>query len=110
MRLQSYVRRMYVHADSDWEEASLCPIGPAPSLNEVWRMEHRVSPDKEDTFVLLQNAAYGHYLSLIEKVPPGAPPSSTATSATSLTQQHCWPFSVARGIFGGLLMATENNV
>ncbi|XP_066326019.1 uncharacterized protein [Miscanthus floridulus] len=61
--LESRVTGKYVHADGDWERVSLRPNGPVPSLNAVWRVEHWVSPDQGNTFVLLQNAAYGRYLS-----------------------------------------------
>jgi hypothetical protein len=63
VRLESRVTGKYVHADGDWERVSLRPNGPVPSLNAVWRVEHWVSPDQGNTFVLLQNAAYGRYLS-----------------------------------------------
>nr|ACG31373.1 hypothetical protein [Zea mays] len=66
VRLQNRANRRYVHADEDWVGVSLRPNGPVPSLNAVWRVEHWVSPlwpNDGDTFVLLQNAAYGRYLS-----------------------------------------------
>jgi len=64
VRLQSRVTGKFVHADADWERVSLRRNdGPDPALNAVWRVEHWVSPDQGDTYVLLQNAAYGRYLS-----------------------------------------------
>jgi hypothetical protein len=72
VRLQSRARRTYVHADGDWAGVSLRPNGPVPPLNAVWRVEHLVWSDQGDTFVLLQNAAYGRYLSFsIQEAPPG---------------------------------------
>lgn len=64
VRLQSRVTGKFVHADADWERVSLRRNdGADPALNAVWRVEHWVSPDQGDTYVLLQNAAYGRYLS-----------------------------------------------
>jgi hypothetical protein len=63
VRLQSRQNRKYIHADGDWVGVTLRPLGRVPSLEAVWRVEHWVS-HRGRVFVLLQNAAYGRYLSL----------------------------------------------
>ncbi|XP_066325967.1 uncharacterized protein [Miscanthus floridulus] len=63
VRLQNRQNRKYIHADGDWVGVTLRPLGRVPSLEAVWRAEHWVS-NRGHVFLLLQNAAYGRYLSL----------------------------------------------
>ena len=64
VRLQSRGNRnKYVHADGDWFGVSLRPFGTVAPLEAVWRVEH-LPVNQEVIFLLLQNAAYGRYLSL----------------------------------------------
>ncbi|XP_066325969.1 uncharacterized protein [Miscanthus floridulus] len=72
VQLRSRANRKYVHADGDWEGVSLRSRGSAPSLEleAVWQVEHWVH--QGTTFLRLQGAAYGRYLSLsAEQAPPG---------------------------------------
>jgi hypothetical protein len=72
VRLQSRGNRnKYVHADGDWFGVSLRPLGTVTPLEAVWRVEH-LPVNQEAIFLLLQNAAYGRYLSFSPfKAQPG---------------------------------------
>jgi hypothetical protein len=58
VRLQSRVRRRYLHADEDGRGVSLSPV--RASLNSAWRVHRVVRNDVP--LVLLYGAAYGRYL------------------------------------------------
>jgi hypothetical protein len=66
VRLQSRVRRRYLHADEDGRGVSLSPV--RASLNSAWRVHRVVRNDVP--FVLLYGAAYGRYLTASNEPAP----------------------------------------